>query len=42
VKICIPKSKAKVNVHNLSDKIKILDLLKGSKSLADWEIFWGT
>jgi hypothetical protein len=30
----VPKSKIKVNVLNLSDKVKILDLLKGSTALA--------
>jgi hypothetical protein len=41
MKICfpkkqmVPKSKAKVNVHNLSGKVKILDVLKGGMSLAE-------
>jgi hypothetical protein len=33
-----PKTKVKVNVFNLSDKLKILDLLKGNVSLA--EVSW--
>jgi hypothetical protein len=32
VKVCLPKSKVKVNGLNLSDKVKILDLLEGGRS----------
>jgi hypothetical protein len=41
VKICLlktkqySKNKVKVNVLNLSDKIKTLDLLKGGRSLVE-------
>jgi hypothetical protein len=38
VKISLPKSKVKVNVLNLNDEVKILDLLKGSVYLA--EVGW--
>jgi hypothetical protein len=31
----VPHSKIKVNVLNLSDKMKILDMLKGSMSLVE-------
>jgi hypothetical protein len=30
-----PKSKVKINVPNLNDKVKILDLLKGGMSLVE-------
>jgi hypothetical protein len=30
-----PTSKIKVNVLNLSDKVKVLDLLQGGKTLAE-------
>jgi hypothetical protein len=32
----IPHGKVKVTVINLSDKVKLLDLLKGSMSLAEF------
>jgi hypothetical protein len=35
VKIYLPESKINVNVLNLSDKIKTLDLLKGGRSLVE-------
>jgi hypothetical protein len=37
----VPKWKVKVNVLNLSDKVKILDLLKGGTSLAEIGCLYG-
>jgi hypothetical protein len=35
------KSKVKVNVHNFSDKVKSLDLLRGSMSLVEFGQYYG-